>query len=824
MKREKIHLPFVHKNGGDMAPSTALEIARKAQNAVYNAFNAKRNAGRIDRYFLLLRSSRIERIYYYTGFVLMCVILLLCQILVRQSYSSYSQELKNLISETIFAKMYNSIRATVEEPIFIANFLSSFLTNPLLFTGKGTNAVNISGLLYKYYMTGVDTMASMMIGYGIGKLVGVHFHKEDDERFLLYSNATVLVNGTLMHWIADENGYNASYPESGGDVIEENYNTSKQIWYLTGAKSKETTSTPIYFGKNVYTPQFSIVSPGINKENNILQLVVSLDITLDVIQDLLTKNSKNVSRLAITSNDGLLIGVTGEDAPIEDVQYEVITKTIPELKDPLWRCVSSNPMFRSNENYTTICDLEDGEEHQFNVLRANIPLSIATNWTLTAIFDHDEFAPNESVQFPFNDFFLPIIIVIIIWFILALFLYFSKRYLKYAQYKLLLKPKTEDLIYMKHYGIIHAIELLRKIALAYSDNDSVHSVARQAINEITSSNNKLMFDVTRFLNRFEDPRVRQKIISLLKINLIATELPNTIDSNPLKNSSDAFLKISETQNIDGIASSSQQFHLDGFTRHRNIIHVMNINTIVSEVCHLNSVDVFFDEVLFEQYIRDLISTVPQNLHFFITDSVDLFYIIAKNKMSKMIFDIDMNLAIAVALLIYHNIMINRTSPQTPLVNRYFITNTDIFTAKAKEYLFRLYDLMKEKNESSLKRWKNFVGYVLLLVRNSSLENHIPIINECFVYISYELKQKLMFCESIVLMKMVFNFMTISYVIAPPDTTNYAHRVLNGDDYQNNEAIAKFISCMNGNYLKNGLETLKRAFGCKIFTKLMDNEY
>lgn len=561
MNQESIMMPFVHRKSMKDSQISDIENSISKQTRAWSKFNNRRNTSRIQHYFQSLHNKRIT-LSYNTAAIILCIICIWVQVLLINTFyqDSYQKQCESVL-DIFYTTIHEHVIHTLREPTFFSDFFPGYFGNPYKYPLSAETApIYVQSFLIAYQFTG-GYVTSWKAGDINGKIVGIEFDEEiPNKAFLNYCNGT---NEPTYFWESSIYEYNKSYPIEGGiEVFNTNYITTD--WLVSGYNATGPLISELYIKRsdNTFIPLYTLVFPAINSVTHDTDFVFSFDLTLIKIQQFLrTINVSRNSRLAVTTNENVLIAVTGNDQPIDAFNNEIVTREISELSDPVWSCVSKDEAFRRHENFSTRCtitviDEDDSENYQnisiaYNIFQGSVKVGKVATWKLIAAVENTLDYESPRTQDLYIDkspilnweknfikpFVTGFVITAIACFVLVVLYLFTPTILRsisritkyHSKYEKIgkqreisafKKSKTDILSsfgwnYSTHtrpIGILNAISELKIIQESSSSNEKTKFIAKKAIFEILENSFGCpTFNEADTFSRINNQKVREKL-------------------------------------------------------------------------------------------------------------------------------------------------------------------------------------------------------------------------------------------------------------------------------------------------------------------------
>lgn len=488
------------------------------QTSVFTTFCAKRNSGRIRRYFIRSKSdlwkSALITIVILAIMVCLTVNFWLSDYIVRNNCNVIStatmgfleQRMSNCLM-TLFTDLY----------VYSSAFSSVFPSENPMLTMNLINAARITSFTAMFSSISQANVSWWDLGRSDGMYIGMVSRLTNPAKGaaekLLYCEEQ---NGDLYGWRVDASGTNNTYPWQGGDLIMK-YDVSARTWFANAIAKKAPTCMDLYpettageIGKN--TPWFACSSPGVGEA-----MVVALGTPLSGIQAWLESHAAmSDSKLAlIRESDNMVMGIVGTDAPFDEYDNALFLKSQDQLTDPTWRAVldSKSEWFAQAEEESLVRKTfqVNGEDTVLNVRIGKISLFGEGEMTLYMVFDdRRSIASGNLLQTSVIVLFF-VIGLVMIGLLGAIYLIMSKWTLKKKSKIVEVSAKRYNI---EEFGVRQVPILLEHLRYSHADNPHIVSVVREAENMLAHSGDDLYFNGTSFYASISDERVRQKFQSI----------------------------------------------------------------------------------------------------------------------------------------------------------------------------------------------------------------------------------------------------------------------------------------------------------------------
>lgn len=712
--------------------------------------------------------------------------------LVNKSYQKRENLLKSYIVMSTYERIWGNLLNELFESVYFVTFFAKFFNNPI----KYPISEDTASLYVRYLMKAHFSSRQSVSRWSIADTNGMHIlllspylYSIDDARIGFSKSSTE----DLYFWtITDDIIGNASYPyENGTD--HGLYNALTEKWYIAAKDQNNTIISSLYIDNilNLSMKKFSAAAPSRNAITNELTFIAAADTLLSSLQHFI-KDQKITpnSRLALTTTDGILMAVTGDEEPVDDYNNNLITKSISELQDPIWECVSSNPSFLTNDNYTMQCTI-NGATYNYQILRSQQAVNTNVNWTLFAAINQDEYS--DHFQTEYSKDYIPIFITSSIFIVVLLVVaYIIERFVYNAQHKILF-PTNKQISRFQATGFIPATEELQKIILSHNDNVTIVKTVNNIIDDITHSSGERTFQPDYFLSLVENPRVRSKMESIFNFEKYTQKCSH----KPLE--------LGEDQMI--IDDSAILTHQSIFISSQDT----QIQSIISIGCEFNK---YFEENTFVEIMTSVVMQIPDDCLMFLADSVSLYHLLMKSHIDKILSNDDTGIMIYFMIITFHLAMRNRYEANS-ITHRYFLIDDSETHTLLRPILLPLYDNRIDMNQ---KRWEEMIEMIHYFMEALKFSKQNEIINECYFIINYRDKskrQKLNKYESIIMGQFLLVISQFSYYFNVSDITYRATESLSRDIQQPDS----FLNCFFEESVQTSFDTLFNIFGKKFLLKL-----
>ena len=801
-KNGPVSMPFARSTAD--APAKVIEMARRAQSAVYNSFNVRRNSRRVDRFFVLLRASRADRALAIAWSISILLVISVSLVLMRMFYTGGTLDKREQIADSIFSSAVLAISRLMDEPAVLSEVIGKIYSHEEI-PNKGT-AAEIALTMVKAYQASSKTIACMNVGVNDGMYIGVV--TDGGNLSWLFSEVRNNRPDYLYIWETNEDGIAEGYPYTGGTQLNVRLNTTGTDWYQQGQTFKETEWGRLYFDKVQNIPILAATTPVRDPDwEQELLFVVALEMKFSTIRDVLEQQITDAhSRFAITSESGFLVAVTDLQGTSADLDDGVIVKTLDELGDPVWKCVASDPRF-GEDNFTIQC-VVDGVDVTYSVKSVKVATASGgtADWILYGALEmkggDDEVENSKFIIIP--------LVVYALGMVVGVLGYRLINFMRVRQSRILFsKSKKEMAFQTEEIGIGKALEIIRRTDIASYDNPTISKEVREIYKDLLDMN-RFDGDASEFLKRIEDERVREKFQR--KFNIAPKEAVDIGIANRemirINNNDDD----ERTEDISG----ETETEMGSYLRSRNIgTAPVDVNKAVDILSETISEACPFHRKKLREFLEDLVEQVGPDNAPFLVDSFDFCQQILSSRAQKYLYDECICSSLMFALLLFHLHMKDRTVEDKPFLDRYFITNQSAFIQMCNEKLVDLYQCRTRKKEAR-QAWENIIEYVRLLADTAAVKHHFEAIFKCRYDFMAHTRDEMQTKKDV--MRLVFCAATVSFLFDKPDVVYRAHCMLNGTNELDD---VKPLSGLNQEYVLRMYLGLQQLTGSRFLLCLVN---
>ena len=729
------------------------------QTSVFTTFCAKRNSGRIRRYFIRSKSVLCQ----FMIITLMILTITLGPTLNFWWSSHVVRENWNMINaETMGFRQERMSNTLVIHFTTLYVYSSAFAAvfpdeKPMLDMNK-INAERITSFLSAFAQISKVNVSWWDLGRSDGMYIGMvsrltDWMKGNPEK-LLYCEAK---EKELHGWLVDASGKNASYPWEGGDLIMQ-YDVTARTWFANAVTKKGVTcndlipeSTAGDIGKNA--PWFACSCPGTG-----LSMVAALGTPISGIQDWLQYNANTTgSKLAlIREDDNMVMGIVGTDPPFDEYDNSLFLKSQDQLADPIWRAVldSKSEWITEAEasSYVKRTFHINGKDMNLNIRIGKISLFGEGEMTFYMVFGDDRELPTGQwlklyaiVLFGLSTLLISVLLAVI--------------YFAVSKFRLARKTKIEGLAKkynIEEFGVRQVPILLDHVKRSHADNPHIVSVVMEAEQMLSHYGNDLYFNTTSFYASISDENLRRKFGTIF-----GSYNPET---NRRKNS----------EWITAIDSQAQLGLLswDSWSESFNIpVPEVGDDSIIFSIVKMlhkyNDHRILFNNAQFNDFIGRAITKVDPEYHPLLYHSIVFNDFFLSQRISSILPDSDHALALMLITMMWH---VEMSALRNQAI---FLPDDSSFANSVKAFLLDLYDALANLDSPMLERWNLFVS------RTNALRSHSSIsqIGYFFAYTSLFAKDATgpleTETESIMVVGSLFVSSMFSHMFCDSDSSQYA---------------------------------------------------
>ena len=797
---------FLSCFAGDEAPSDHDEDLLKAksqQSSIFNRFSAKRGAGRIERYFVKMRYYQADMAITLVSFIIFLAMIVVFVYLQDNNYRRY---LQNHLDHTMTSTQILTFVQTkniFHETQFYSNSMAALFSNTPIFPISLENSVQITQIQLKAFWSALSHSSFVHdCGFLTGSVVSVEIQNNSLDNILLYyGDATPDNERPLLNWRAGANGANSSFPNSNGEIVADPFTTTSRIWFQYGVSRNKTTWTSIYYGifdNSMTIPVISCASPS-RFYNGSISAILSSEIDLYHALDMFTNLMPgNNSRFAVISETGTLLTATGSDIPIDFYRGNIVTKTIWELRDPIWREVTAH-MNGTLSNFSAEIPI-NGETRHYTVNVKNFSMGDDVQWRFLSAISTNDIISIEFLD-PYASYIVSIVLSIFAWIIAIVFNSLFDYLIGLEQNRL----NANDLKKSKHLkkiGIRMALISLNNLMRSHADNPIVMDEIQKIQLELRSEHDSIYFSSTRFYNLIKSAKVRNKFIKLYGQNQQPNEIFNGF-SSVISSKANSF---SSTQS-KGSNRSPGSFPFssvvnNSFIRRKNALELskeQSIDAIKVMMSKYNTILSTFDDDELDSILSGILDNFDAQIINLCADSIEFILINLQWKVQELLYSNEFAFALMIASLIWHASMRNRRSKKQ-LIKRYCLLNNSKIIKMSQFILSALYPALNTQNEESENQWKRLVEIIHELILISNVKFHVWTLVRTDLFIkTIDFFKPRNEKESLDICRVLYVASTYSFVFHDKENSLKAQKIINPDYKINEIKISSFFKCWNAEY-------------------------
>ncbi|OHT09593.1 hypothetical protein TRFO_21481 [Tritrichomonas foetus] len=840
------------------------------QTSIFSRFTAKRGAGRIERYFVKLRNQQINFMIILTSFVLNVILIVLYNYLHVLLFQNFITETVNDMMESTRAHNYYSTVNIFFEAFYFSSVFSDFFSYPSIFYPVDEkNAEMITKLSYFehkiFQSVNIHSCFVHDFGFISGSVVSVETQNYNINDVLLwYANVSSGTQGYLCSWAADENGLNESFPIKGGICLTEPFTTRTRMWFQYADSLNRSTWTPIYYGifyNSITIPVISASVPVYSK-NGVFQAIASSDMNLENIRQIFTSLLPGGnSRYALISENGVILTATGSESPIDFYKGDIVTKTLWELRDPVWKAITDEMDSKNMVNKTVKIEIDDQILDYSITIHTIIPAK-HHEWQFISAACISEIYPVEKFNYE-GSYISSMITLVAGWFLFFVFSFVFEYLIGIEQNRLLSSKYGKPSKHLRIIGIELGLSSLKRLIRSHADNPDILTRIRNVILDLQLEHDNIFFSRNKFYSGIYNSKVRSKFEQLYGAN---DEMKDTLGSlsslndNPIlypkkiaphpSNESISSIKSSSMKSVsiksvDAKSNSSKTASFKSFgialssVLHQSFIRrkgtltnnrEQSIEYIKSLLQKYNSAQPLFDFDDFDSIIEELLNSIDDSLISLCADSLEFVIIMLQWKFQDMIIHSDYAFALLISCFIWQLAMHKRNKENKPLIRRYFVEQKKIMET-TNMVLTALYQACLNDDENLVngngnERWEKFVEIILKIIYVSSIDKHLEVIlkvkilNKTMKINKQTLQRNSK--ETIDIMRLLYIASNLSFYFHGQVSIRNVRYIINTDFSSNEDKITSFLFCMKNEYLKH-LSTCLNTICEKKFMKKFHEE-
>ena len=790
-----------------------LKAIERQQLVAFTQFSAKRSAGRVERYFVKVRSKRAVAAIIAVGIVL--AILGFFFAFDRMSVRSATrfQEIALSMMQSTKTNIFYSVTNMFYQTHYFGIMLADLMRRPNgLFDIGVDTAANATQLFYTALTVSQD-VSQYGLGLNTGAFIACQAEKGGVNAKLIFANTTKDFVNPEQVWIADEQGVNESYPWSGGVEIGSDMNATARMWYQLAVQMNESLWTSIYYGLGTLEDVcvVSEVTPIWDARKNEVSAVIKAEVELTSIDRILNASlPSNMSRFAIANDRRELVSVSGNSSAVDFYRGEIVTRTLQQLVDPVWTAVTQSPEW-SQGNFTLEATI-DGEKMLFAVAQVPFEPAPGVVWMFYSVLCMTDILQQE-MSVSWNVLYFVVLLFSVAMITMILVVCCLDRSVHNEKTRMLTNKHGEDERHVKPVGAIQGINSLKKLIRSHGDRDEVLSHIKSAIVALSCFSTDLFFDRSGFYSTIEDKRLVKRLTKIYggfeQANQEAVEtFTDTFTVRGARRESTSTSNTSIGIILSPVAQQAFMERSKTLKRHPSEA----TNLIAQMIVEHNTI---FDQEKLVMYLTELCHALDETDRILLLDSIEFAHITFKWRVALMLASDHEVLPVLIALVIWR-LHMQSFERDPELIHRYFNEDPYELLRVGREKLVRLFKILLP---NQLDQWAGFSAIVMEVLNSATLEQQFAVMTMSRISSAGLVRDgRNEAIRSLVLCKMVFIAGTVSYVFHGPDTSRYCHRFINKDFEVREHEIGVFVRCMFDEYIQPLIEALGEMCGRSFMKK------
>lgn len=799
-------LPFSRRRH-QLESSDTVHRARVQQGAIHNQFVVHRNAGRVQKYFIRLRSHIGQCAVLLIAMVLTGMTIPLTIIFSSQAFRRSYSVLIDMTLASIEATALDTCQHLMSEALFTSSLEASMYTPPSWVTIDLEGATDITSMMNFLHQWTSGRIFYWDLGLTDGTMFSIEsFVAESRKVTLVYVNSSgPTEGGPFLAWETDQNGKNPDYPYTGG-TVESIYVLTGRDWYQTALSLNASTYMDPYFGSGVGNdtfPMISAVCPVWNNENDTFTGVCACGVMLIDIQNMLMSLATERSRYGLVDSYGYLVAVTGDDPAYEDFQGVLSAKTLYELKDPVWIAIVDDPKFENVQSGYRETYVIEGKKLTYSVRVATVAITDKIKWTFYfAMCEDDSFPDSETGV---NELLVPIVLLVIAWVIIFSVEYGGKTFMKKVENKFLTPRKFKADVRIYPPGLVTAIKDLERVGSVETRAARLKRDVSEARDILTGLNLVNMFHGDGFLSAIPSKTIRDKVRTQYNSH---SYLPMEVR--------DVWIDVGMKKTL-------------GTLKHRRFVVYARTGLlelppgelkrcIVHRVLYFNhSSNAVFKNRELIRVLGDILLDIGPQEYPLIADSLDLLAVLLQKERFVRRRNRYESMATVLAILIFHRAMKDRQTKKE-LFDRYFCEQPFLLQKINRDVLMRLRPGFTSDDEAN---WEQLTGLVRCFLDVCSLREAQWVLSGTAQQLkSSSTTEKVMSKEaSWGVALVVFVSSMFSYVVGTPSLLRQSNAVINPDFEQRRSEIEVFIGCFMHEFTTSLIKCLVQTHGKELLNTI-----
>ena len=797
-------------------------LHHKVRPNIYTEFVAKRNASRIDHYFVNTKYS-LKKVSMYFLFAASLVAILI--FLLIEMNSSVNDRIRIHVENTLNSIQFRvtaSIDGFTTDASFFSGFLAElFSTSHPLIELATENAKDLVYILNTCKQITGNNVFWWDIGVkNGGQLFGLTTFTYQQQKYMSSNYGYTFENGTgyLHAWWSNNGDIPDDYPDGTPDQTQP-YNLYHREWYqLAEKKNTSYWTKPIIedglipFELTSRSLLVSITTP-VN-ENATFQGAVANSIGLQHLQSILRRltPSKN-SRIVLIDEARNVVAMNSRDIAVELWNNTVVMKDVGSLNDPVWECASHQST--NLQSYQFRCFV-DGEIKSYYYGFHELNMVGNQTWTLLSAICIDDFLGTAENQYFFN-FTFSILLIIFGCTPTFVFMLVNNRWFTAIQSKIINEPEDES----KNVPLEESYrQHILKIKRSHSHNKTVVKILTNIRKREKDMPTDQFYNPRKILRNLSSNNPMRELM-IYRFGILDTGEYSRVRNYPRFHSADS--TVSETSkkvNVQKVFTSSPHGGADGLIQPtKRLAATISRNDQILLIIHIfEEINnrLLFNDLLMEELLNNFLSKLDDTVMQLTADSFDFLYFVLSNRLPNVLITTDLSLSVFTALLIWHLSMHQRCQEKS-LCYRYFSHNPETRYIIGDEVLMMMEKSRVPEVLYDTKRWNKFIFDVTNFLHTFPLKEQIYNIR-LFEKISTSREESLSVREEHVLLSVLLAMSQSSYLFHSPQTAQSISLLINNG--VTNDEIKGFEQNIKEEIIFPSLKCLKSVMDTNILEDLM----
>lgn len=597
--------------------------AQNLQKTVFSKFAARRSAGKTDRKFINDNYLIAQFIIVLMMVIFQFISMGLNIFIEGEIYNHFSRKILSEYAIASDSNFQERLQNIVDEGINYASALAILFQSYDFTSFTRERAPEIINVFHE----SSKTFSNSILWYQVSilttdSIIGYRPHLPNQ------LHSTYVADNSTDHWIyswlLDDEGKNPYFPTSNGRNLSTRTKTREipEVKESLKYPNSVTFGAP-QFGFKSHTKQtFILISKAILSDGEPVAVVhVALD--LEAIQKLTKELSfSENSRVAVSSHSGILIGLTGSDELVDTFQGSLITKTLFQLRDPVWSIIVNDTQFQSGENYSKPYVINNVVRDYIVTISPTPIEGSNTELTIYSLVCYSDIAPisKGSQQ-------LDIIIYIIVSLVFGAIVFASYNLavdlISMQSNSPFSNDYNDSTSHIKKFTLETAVDDL-KCLRQREDNPAIVAEINSMIDQLEHTGEKSLIRVSDFDQIVNDPKLNDLFIKVFqRPNVNAkVEIVNNSYSNFLQESKDK----KDVEIIEhALRYAGEYFSEEGMTKYIQSLLSKIDETEIPYMMHS------FRSIM---AINDMRVSYPKDLLFGMLIANAIFHILMKNRKQK----------------------------------------------------------------------------------------------------------------------------------------------------------------------------------------------